>query len=118
MALQACSLGADPGGSYVIPSGGAPGVPLPVTYASCGALNYAADFNTANNSSSTGVGNLGDGIPLCCRTAANQQPLLKTIYNTYNTNSSIRPATGVSSRTPNDVSADTYFANNSSRLRR
>jgi hypothetical protein len=78
----------------------------------CTQLNAAADANCANNPNSTCVGN-GEGIPF---TAAptNQQPLLKTIFNTYN-NSPLRPKTGVTAD-PNDVSADTFFGSNSAKL--
>jgi Carboxypeptidase regulatory-like domain len=79
----------------------------------CTTLNAAADANCANNPNSTCVGNVGDGLPFAAAPAS-QQPLLKTIFNTYN-NSPLRPKTGVLAD-PNDVSADTYFANNSSTL--
>jgi hypothetical protein len=79
----------------------------------CDALNAAADLNCENNPNSTCVGNLGDGLPFAAAPAS-QQPLLKTIYNTYN-NSPLRPKSGVLAD-PNDVSADTYFANNASTL--
>ena len=79
----------------------------------CTKLNAEADANCANNPSSACVGNLGDGIPFAAA-PANQQPLLKTIFNTYNT-SPFRPATGVTND-PNDVTAQTYFAKNASNL--
>ena len=78
----------------------------------CPTLNAKADANCASNPSSACVGNLGDGIPFAAA-PANQQPLLKTIFNTYN-NTSLRPKTVLAD--PNDVSASTYFANNASRL--
>jgi Carboxypeptidase regulatory-like domain len=113
-ALQKCSLGGDPGGTFIVPGGAPNGKdPGPVTYASCGTLNAAADTNTFNNPSSSGVGTYGDGIPFAAAPVA-QRTLLTTIYNTYN-NTSLRPKTGVLAD-PNDVSADTYFANNAANL--
>jgi hypothetical protein len=79
----------------------------------CTKLNAAADANCTNNPSSTCVGNLGTGIPFAAA-PVNQQPLLKTIFNTYNT-TPLRPTSGVTAD-PNDVSADTYFANNAAKL--
>jgi Carboxypeptidase regulatory-like domain len=96
-ALQDCALGADG--------------------PNCTRLNAAAVANCTNNPNSTcvglGVGDVGDGIPFTAAPAS-QQPLLKTIFNTYN-NSPLRPKTGVTPD-PNDVSADTYFANNAAKL--
>jgi hypothetical protein len=79
----------------------------------CTKLNAAADANCNNNPNSTCVGNLGDGIPFTAAPVS-QQPLLKTIFNTYNS-SPFRPTTGVIADA-NDVSADTYFANNAAKL--
>jgi hypothetical protein len=79
----------------------------------CTKLNTAADANCKNNPNSTCVGNLGDGIPFTAAPVS-QQPLLKTIFNTYN-NSPLRPTSGVVADS-NDVSADTYFANNAANL--
>jgi hypothetical protein len=79
----------------------------------CTKLNAAADANCNNNPNSTCVGNLGDGIPFTAAPVS-QQPLLKTIFNTYN-NSPIRPKTGVTAD-PNDVSADTFFGSNAAKL--
>jgi hypothetical protein len=83
----------------------------------CTKLNAAADANCLNNSSSTCVGNgigpRGDSIPFTAAPVS-QQPLLKTIFGVYN-NSPFRPKSGVIAD-PNDVSADTYFANNAAKL--
>jgi hypothetical protein len=79
----------------------------------CTKLNAAANANCNNNPNSTCVGSIGDGIPFTAAPVS-QQPLLKTIFNTYN-NSPFRPATGVIADA-NDVSADTYFANNAAKL--
>jgi hypothetical protein len=78
----------------------------------CTKLNAAADLNCNTNPSSTCVGNLGDQIPFTAAPAS-QQPLLKTIFNTYN-NSPLRPKTVTPD--PNDVSADTFFGSNSAKL--
>jgi hypothetical protein len=81
----------------------------------CTKLNAAADADCTNNGNSTCVGELGafPGIPFAAA-PANQQPLLKTIFGVYN-NTPLRPKTGVIAD-PNDVTADTYFANNAAKL--
>jgi hypothetical protein len=109
--LQKCALGQDPGGTFNVPGAGPGGTTGPVTYASCGTLNAAADTNCFLNPSSTCVGS-NDVEPFAAAPAA-QQPLLKTIFNTYNT-SPLRPASVLADA--NDVSANTYFANNASSL--
>ncbi len=90
-----CALGKDPGNA---------------TYASCATLNAAADANTANNPSSTQVGLAGDGIAFAAAPASQQQ-FLTTVFNTYN-NSPFRPSGSAVQADPNDVTANTYYAQN------
>ena len=114
-ALQKCALGGDPGGTFIVPGAAPDGKsPGPVTYASCGTLNAAADTNCFNNpNTSTCVGS-NDIYPFAAA-PANQQAMLKTIFGVYN-NSPFRPAASAVHPDPNDVTADTYFANNAANL--
>jgi hypothetical protein len=103
----------------ITPASGQVWVPSPAFQAcalgndgpNCTKLNAAADANCTNNPNSTCVGS-NDVAPFA-PAPASQVPLLKTIFNTYNT-SPLRPATVLAD--PNDVTANTYFANNSSNL--
>lgn len=106
-AYQNCSLGKDPGGSATLSNG------TVQTYASCATLNAAADNNYLTNPSSTGVGNLGDGIPFSAAPAS-QQALLNTIYGVYN-NSPLHPGSPLTAD-PNDVGASTYYGKNAALL--
>jgi hypothetical protein len=90
-ALQACALGNDG--------------------PNCAKLNAAADANCKSNPDSTCVGS--NDVEPFAPAPASQQPLLKTIFNTYNT-SPLRPANVLAD--PNDVSASTYFAKNAALL--
>jgi Carboxypeptidase regulatory-like domain len=83
--------------------------------ANCTKLNAAADANCLANTNSTCVGSNDPGVYAFAAAPASQQPLLKTIFNTYN-NSPFRPAASAVHADPNDVTADTYFATNSANL--
>jgi hypothetical protein len=79
----------------------------------CTSLNSAADTNCKNNPNSTCVGS-NDVAPFAAA-PVNQQALLKTIFGVYN-NSPFRPAGSAVQNDANDVTAQTYFANNAAVL--
>ncbi len=108
LAYQNCALGKDPGGTATLSDGSTQ------SYASCAGLNAAADNNYLTNPGTTGVGNLGDGLPFQAAPVSQQQQLT-TIFNTYN-NSPFRPAANIVQQDPNDVTASTYYAQNRANL--